>query len=1083
VSDGSVTIDTRLNNSEFTKGIKQLENIGKKGLKTIGVAAGTAVAGLTALGTYATKVGSDFESGMSKVQAISGATGHELDKLTAKAKEMGAKTKFSATESAEAFQYMAMAGWKTEDMLNGIEGIMNLAAASGENLASVSDIVTDALTAFGLQAKDSAHFADVLAKASSNSNTNVSMMGATFKYVAPIAGSLKYSIEDTAVAIGLMANAGIKGEQAGTALRAMLTRLVKPPKDAAAALDALKISATNADGTMKPLSSVLQELREKFKKLDDSQKASYASSIAGTEAMSGMLAIVNASDSDFQKLTASINNADGASQEMANTMNNNLQGATTILKSNVESLGVAVYDKFKGPATKGVKSLTTSMEELTKSATNGKLSKSIDKLASSFGKLISKSGKLLEKLLPKLVDGLSWIIDHSETIAKVIGAMTAAMILFKTASKLDTVIKSFMKLTAQVILSTSATKGATAAQKLLNLAQSASPIGLLITAVAALAAGLIYLASKQSEAQKEAKEFADEMTTQRKELEEYNASIDETANANLAHISSVEKLKDELKTLVDENGKVKDGYKARVDFILNQMNEALGTEYRLNGDVIDSYKNLQDEIDKTIKKKEAEIRLNASEEKYKNAIENQEEAVNKLKEAYDKLGIPIDEAKTKYHGLKDKQTEINEGLKKGTYLGSIYNKNAIDNQVSELEDLIKAYEEAESTVKTYTDNIKQYEEDYALFVENKYSEVGKTITNTTEEWCDKTLEELNNSIDEQSKALKSYEKIYETTGNEMAKQQAEQAQTNLDNLVAELAERTSTVGELSQDEIEAWRKCGEGAYKVYSAEIVRMGPEMQKRIEEATGIIAQKTPEMQEEAKKLIEQTLAEFDKSPEARQKALNTLTGYLKGLTNDEKRELLKQAGIENVDIVLEELNKGELSEQNGKNILQGLLNGLSNGGLQNQILGVASRIAQKVNQAFTGKSGWDEHSPSKKMKKFTEYYVQPISDVMKKKEGVIVKTSEGLAEKINNAFSDVEIDRLYKEMRAAVDFETHQFNSRATASANLKANKDSIRTINNDNGVSINNTQNFYEKQATPYEEQRQAKQQLRRLAYGL
>ena len=266
---------------------------------------------------------------MSKVQAISGATGDELDKLTQKAQELGSKTKFSASESAEAFQYMAMAGWKTEDMLNGIDGIMNLAAASGENLGTVSDIVTDALTAFGLQAKDSAHFADVLAKASSNSNTNVGMMGATFKYVAPIAGSMKYSIEDTAVAIGLMANAGIKGEQAGTALRAMLTRLVKPPKDAATALDKLDISAQNADGTMKPLSNVLKELREKFSKLNDSQKAEYASSIAGTEAMSGMLAIVNASDDDFQKLTESINNANGAAQEQAKIMEDNTKGAIT----------------------------------------------------------------------------------------------------------------------------------------------------------------------------------------------------------------------------------------------------------------------------------------------------------------------------------------------------------------------------------------------------------------------------------------------------------------------------------------------------------------------------------------------------------------------------------------------------------------------------------------------------------------------------------------------------------------------------------------------------------------------------------
>ena len=253
-----------MDSSGFKSGVDKITSIAKTGLKSAVGAISAVSAALTAAGGYAIKVGSDFEAGMSEVSAISGATSEDLEALTAKAKEMGAITKFSATESAEAFKYMAMAGWKTEDMLGGIEGIMNLAAASGEDLATVSDICTDALTAFGLQAGDSAHFADVLAKAASNSNTNVGMMGYTFKYVAPIAGAMKYSIEDTAVAIGLMANAGIKGEQAGTSLRAMLTRLVKPTDESAAAMEKLGITATNSDGSMKPLSETIGDLRTAF---------------------------------------------------------------------------------------------------------------------------------------------------------------------------------------------------------------------------------------------------------------------------------------------------------------------------------------------------------------------------------------------------------------------------------------------------------------------------------------------------------------------------------------------------------------------------------------------------------------------------------------------------------------------------------------------------------------------------------------------------------------------------------------------------------------------------------------------------
>ena len=291
------------------------------------------------MGIYDTvKTYMDFEAQMKKVQAISGASGADFDALTAKAKEMGAATQFSATESAQALEYMAMAGWKTDDMLGGISGIMDLAAASGEDLGRVSDIVTDALTAFGLQASDSAHFADVLAQASSNSNTNVSMMGMTFKYVAPIAGALKYSIEDVGTAVGLMANAGIKGEQAGTSLRAMMTRLVDPPKEAGSAMDRLGITVKNADGTMKPFRQTMKDLRSTFAGLTDAEKAEAASAIAGQEAMSGFLAIVNASEADFDKLTASIDNAEGAAGNMAKTVNDNLKGDLKSLSSVWESV-------------------------------------------------------------------------------------------------------------------------------------------------------------------------------------------------------------------------------------------------------------------------------------------------------------------------------------------------------------------------------------------------------------------------------------------------------------------------------------------------------------------------------------------------------------------------------------------------------------------------------------------------------------------------------------------------------------------------------------------------------------------------
>lgn len=330
-------------------GFQAAEGVGKSagnaissGLKGFAVAS-TAVAGF---GAAAVNSGMQFDTAMSKVSAISGATGDEFDALRDKALEMGAKTKFSASEAGEAMTYMGMAGWKAGDMISGIEGIMNLAAASGEDLATTSDIVTDALTALGLQASDSGHFADVLAAASSNANTNVGLMGETFKYAAPLAGAMGYTAEDTALAIGLMANAGIKGSQSGTALRSIMTRLAKPTKESATAMGALGISITNSDGSMKPFGTTISELREAFSGLSEEQKATYAAMLGGQEAMSGLLAIVNAAPADVEKLTNALDDCNGAAEEMASTMEDNLAGDITLVKSAFESLQISISDSL-----------------------------------------------------------------------------------------------------------------------------------------------------------------------------------------------------------------------------------------------------------------------------------------------------------------------------------------------------------------------------------------------------------------------------------------------------------------------------------------------------------------------------------------------------------------------------------------------------------------------------------------------------------------------------------------------------------------------------------------------------------------
>lgn len=339
--------------SEFTKAGKNITKTGKNIQKVGSSLTKTATVPIVGMGVAAVKTAADFESGMSKVQSISGASGKNMGKLTEKAKEMGAKTKFSASESADAFSYMAMAGWKTKDMLKGIEGTMYLAGATGEDLAQTSDIVTDSLSAFGLKAKDTNRFVNVLAKTASSSNTDVGKMGESFKYVAPAAGALGYSVEDTAKALGLMANSGIKASQAGTSLNSWLTRMAKPTKESQAAMDKLGISLTDKKGKMKSFGQITKETRTAFAGLTKSEKAQYAAMLAGKTGMSGLLAVVNSSDKDFNKLSKSIDNSSGAAKKMYDVANNNLKGGITVLKSTIESIAITFGQKLMPIVKKG----------------------------------------------------------------------------------------------------------------------------------------------------------------------------------------------------------------------------------------------------------------------------------------------------------------------------------------------------------------------------------------------------------------------------------------------------------------------------------------------------------------------------------------------------------------------------------------------------------------------------------------------------------------------------------------------------------------------------------------------------------
>ncbi len=413
---------------------------------------------IVGIGAAAVKTTADFDAQMSKVQAISGATGEEFDDLRAKAREMGSKTKFSASEAGEAFEYMAMAGWKTEDMLEGVEGIMNLAAASGEDLGTTSDIVTDALTAFGLSAKDSGHFADILAAASTNANTNVSMLGESFKYAAPVAGSLGINAEDTSVALGLMANSGIKASQAGTSLRTGLTNLAKPTKQMQTYMDRYNIALVENDDGSINLRETMISLREKMGGLSESEQAAAASAIFGKNSMAGWLSIINASDEDFNKLTGAIDNCDGSAESMAEIMQDNLSGQLTILKSQLEELAI------------------------------------------SFGDLLMPIIRKVVAAVQGFVDKLNSMSDSQrEAIIKVLALAAAIgpflLILGKMISTVGSAMSGFASLGKGIMALSTKMQGLGGISGVLGKAIGflTSPIGLVIAAVAVLVAAFVHL--------------------------------------------------------------------------------------------------------------------------------------------------------------------------------------------------------------------------------------------------------------------------------------------------------------------------------------------------------------------------------------------------------------------------------------------------------------------------------------------------------------------------------------------------------------------------------------------------------------
>lgn len=685
----------------------------KSVVSTITAATG---AGAVAAGTAAINAGKSFEAGMSEVQAISGASRKDLEALTNKAKEMGATTKFSATQASEGLKYMAMAGWNSQQMIDGLPGVMNLAAASGEDLGTVSDIVTDALTAMGLKASDSAHFADVLATAASSSNTNVAMMGETFKYAAPVAGALGYNIEDLAQAIGLMGNAGIKSSQAGTALRSILTRLASPPKDCAEAMEKYGISIKNSDGKMKSLMEVMENMRDSLQGLPEDEQAAAASALGGQEAMSGLLAIVNASESDFNKLSKAIDNASGAAQDQADIMNDNLQGALYELGSAAESAGIELYDNIKNPAKKAVRAVATEIRSLSTTIKHDGIKaivpeetittvKNLGDAAKSvgggglkaLGAAAQFAGENIQVVLP-LAAGLLTVVKGYTVIKNITTAFTATQAAMAGASTGMTLLGTAVK------LFTGETIAATTATGLLNagIAALGGPLGIAILAGGALTAGLVAYSLTQKKSTTEADKFAQSCKKLKKEQDEVADSIRSMKKENENNVSEVrtqgvqaDNLLSKLKSLISIQKKDA-GTKQQIKSTVQQLNDILP-------DLNLQYDEQKDKLNKStaaIEKNIKALKEQAMAKAYQSGMENAAEKVAKAEIANQNATDKYTQALEK----KNKAQEKFDKLEKEHGLGS--GNKELGRAGEELQKYEKSLETAEKALDKSKKNLK-----------------------------------------------------------------------------------------------------------------------------------------------------------------------------------------------------------------------------------------------------------------------------------------------------------------------------------------------------------------------------------------
>lgn len=765
-TDGSLLFDTKIDTKDFELGINKIKSTATKGFAAVGASAAAGI------GT-AIKLGSDFEEAMSSVSAISMATADEYEMLSSAARKMGEETKYSATQAANALEYLSLAGYSAEESVEALPKVLNLAAAGGMDLAYASDLLTDSMAVMGLGIKDMDNFSDQLAMAASKSNTSVQQLG---EAVLIAGGQAKLAGMDTVqmnTALGILADNGIKGAEGGTALRNALKNLYTPTSSAAKAMNALGVKTSDAQGNLRSAQDVLQDLNKGLSKLSEADKIDVMGQIFDTRTIAAGSALLKNAGERWNELSGYLKDCDGAAAQMAETMNDNLKGKLTLLGSAAEGLAIAFYDGIQEPLKNAVDEGASKISELTRSLSGGDLSGALANIGNLLGNTVSLVINLANVALPPLISTLGFVGEHFETLA-IVGGTALAVIkgytivtaISKTLTGLSTAMMSYTVATAasqscSVLLASTMTplqlaygllagkiELATIKQIALNIAQKASPAGLVVAGLTAVAGAAIlaYKAiTKETEAEKAHREAVEEHAKSLQEdidaMNDRKQAFADSIMASKAEFDNAKILADELFNLADANGEVSDANKGRAQFILGELNDALGTEYGMNGNLIESYDKLRDSVYQTIEAKKAEAYLSAYEEDYTEALKNRKAAQKDLTDAELLAAGTLreqkrltEEVKIAQDNLNDSYEQLKNAQSKDEQIAAVMNidtyKTALEEATRQLDvfnnkhqDELNAVDNARAIVENAESTITGYEDAMTDFNNRNYDGV------------------------------------------------------------------------------------------------------------------------------------------------------------------------------------------------------------------------------------------------------------------------------------------------------------------------------------------------------------------------